>query len=412
MNELYELPEGWEWSTLSDVCNLLNGFAFKAKDYVDNSNTVIIRMGNIRPNGQFDPEHKIKYLPNKYATELSKYILSEGDLIIAMTDLATEMRILGNPTLVSNLNGRTFLLNQRVGKLYDFKYEKIIIEYLRYIITAPQVKDYYKSLGGGGLQINIGKQQILSASFPLPPLQEQKRIVAKLDTLFEKIDKAIALHQKNMEEANVFMGSVLNDVFVELEEKYEKVKLGTITTTTSGGTPKRNEKSYWGGKIGWLKSGELNNGYITEVQEFITEEGLKKSSAKLFPKGTLLIAMYGATVGKLGILDIETTTNQAICGILNDKNLFETKYMFYFFQKSKEKMLLDSTGGAQPNISQTYLKQLEVVFPPINIQQKTVTYLDEISQKIEKIKSIQKEKMENLIKLKASILDQAFRGKL
>jgi len=72
MSELYELPEGWEWKTLSDVCDLLNGFAFKAKEYVDRSNTVIIRMGNIRPNGQFDPEHKIKYLPNKYASELSK----------------------------------------------------------------------------------------------------------------------------------------------------------------------------------------------------------------------------------------------------------------------------------------------------------------------------------------------------
>jgi len=412
MSELYELPEGWEWKKLEDVCDLLNGFAFKAKEYVDKSNTVIIRMGNIRPDGQFNAEHKIKYLPNKYARELPKYILKDGDLIIAMTDLATEMRILGNPTLVSNLKGRTFMLNQRVGKLYDFNNDKIIIEYLRYIITAPQVKDYYKSLGGGGLQINIGKQQILSAQFPLPSLQEQKRIVAILDALFAKIDKAIALHQKNMDEADAFMRSVLNDVFGELEEKYEKRTLGNITKTTSGGTPKRNEKSYWGGKIGWLKSGELNNGYITKVQEFITEKGLKKSSAKLFPKGTLLIAMYGATVGKLGILNIETTTNQAICGVLNDKSLFETKYMFYFFQKNKEKMLLDSTGGAQPNISQTYLKQLDIILPPLPIQQKTVTYLDSISQKIENLKQVQKEKMQSLVALKASILDQAFRGKL
>ena len=146
MGELYELPEGWEWKKVGDVCNLLNGFAFKAKEYVDFSDTVIIRMGNIRPEGHFDPEHKIKYLPNKYLKELPNYVLQEGDLIIAMTDLATEMRILGNPTLVSNLNGRTFMLNQRVGKLYDFNHEKIIIEYLRYIITAPQVKNYYKSL--------------------------------------------------------------------------------------------------------------------------------------------------------------------------------------------------------------------------------------------------------------------------
>ncbi len=191
-----------------------------------------------------------------------------------------------------------------------------------------------------------------------------------------------------------------------------KPNLGELTTTTSGGTPKRNQKSYWGGSIGWLKSGELNNGYVTEVQEFITEEGLQKSSAKIFPKGTLLIAMYGATVGKLSILDIETSTNQAICGVLNDKKLFDTKYMFYFFQKSKEKMLKDSTGGAQPNISQTYLKQLKVIYLPLKTQQKTVTYLDQISQKTEKLKQLQKEKMQNLKNLKASISDKAFRGEL
>ena len=82
-----------------------------------------------------------------------------------------------------------FIIKKYISEAH---FNKIIIEYLRYIIAAPQVKDYYKSLGGGGLQINIGKQQILSAKFPLPPLREQKRIVARLDSLFEKIDKAIA----------------------------------------------------------------------------------------------------------------------------------------------------------------------------------------------------------------------------
>jgi len=391
MNELYELPDGWEWSTLSDVCDLLNGFAFKAKDYVDNSNTVIIRMGNIRPNGQFDPEHKIKYLPNKYATELSKYILNEGDLIIAMTDLATEMRILGNPTLISNLNGRTFLLNQRVGKLYDFKYEKIVIEYLRYIITAPQVKDYYKSLGGGGLQINIGKQQILSASFPLPPLQEQKRIVSKLDTLFDKIDKSIALHVENIKDADAFMGSVLNDIFIELEEKYEKQAWNEVLKI-------RNGKHYKdviddNGQYPIYGSG----GIMNYANDYLCNEN------------TVIIGRKGTINNPLFVKEKFWNIDTAF-GIEANKNVLLPMFLFYF---SKNFNFLDlNKSTTLPSLAKTHLLKIMMILPPLNIQQKTVTYLDKISKKVETLKSVQKEKMESLVALKASILDKAFRGEL
>jgi len=405
MSELYKLPEGWEWKSLDEFTTIKSGKRVPKGYKLSEESTPYpyIRVTDFNDSGTIDT-NDIRYISEDIYQKIKNYTITDKDIYISVAGTIGKTGII--PT---ELNGANLTENAVKivfdNELYD---KRFLLNFTNSIVFMEQVGLATKAVAMPKLAITRLKKVLI----PLPPLQEQKRIVAKLDTLFDKIDKAIALHQKNIDEVDAFMGSVLNDVFGELEEKYEKVKLGTITTTTSGGTPKRNEKSYWGGKIGWLKSGELNNSYITEVQEFITKEGLKKSSAKLFPKGTLLIAMYGATVGKLGILDIETTTNQAICGILNDKNLFETKYMFYFFQKSKEKMLLDSTGGAQPNISQTYLKQLEVVFPPINIQQKTVTYLDEISQKIEKIKSIQKEKMENLIKLKASILDQAFRGKL
>ena len=92
-------------------------------------------------------------------------------------------------------------------------------------------------------------------------------------------------------------------------------KLKDIFDTTSGGTPNRGVSAYYGGDIPWLKSGELNDGIIFSAEEYITNEGLQNSSAKLFPKGSLLIALYGATVGKLGILNFDSTTNQAICCI-------------------------------------------------------------------------------------------------
>lgn len=193
-----------------------------------------------------------------------------------------------------------------------------------------------------------------------------------------------------------------------LPDGWEWKKLGDLTTTTSGGTPKRNEKLYWGGNIGWLKSGELNDGYITNVEEYITDEGLTKSSAKLFPKGTLLIAMYGATVGKLGILEIETTTNQAICGILNDKNKFETLFMFYYLKKIREKMIEDSFGGAQPNLSQTYIKDLDIPLPPLEEQKRIVVNLDNLFAKIDKAIALHQKNIDEADIFMASVLNDVF----
>lgn len=254
--------------------------------------------------------------------------------------------LVGKNIILNGLNNYTFgafcsiYRNQKSNILDNY--------YLSYIFKSNLYREKLSNLSMGANINNLKSSDLEIMKIPLPPLEEQKRIVEKLDLLFAKIDKAIKLHQKNIDEADIFMASILNDVFEDFEEKYQFEKLGSLSNTTSGGTPKRNEKTYWNGDIGWLKSGELNDGYITEVEEFITEIGLNKSSAKLFAKGTLLIAMYGATVGKLGILEIETTTNQAICGILNDKNKFEIKYMFYFLKKNREKMIQDSFFGGCP----------------------------------------------------------------
>lgn len=194
----------------------------------------------------------------------------------------------------------------------------------------------------------------------------------------------------------------------ELPKGWEWKKLGSLTKTTSGGTPKRNNKAFWQGNIGWLKSGELNDGYVTEVEEFITEEGLKKSSAKLFPKGTLLIAMYGATVGKLAILDIETTTNQAICGVLNDKKLFDTRFMFFYFRNIRAKMLIDSTGGAQPNLSQTYIKNLDIPLPPLQEQNRIVAKLDSLFAKIDQAIALHQQNIDEAEGFMGSVLNEVF----
>ncbi len=105
--------------------------------------------------------------------------------------------------------------------------------------------------------------------------------------------------------------------------------LGEVCTTTSGGTPSRRNLNYYGGSIPWVKSGELNKGVIYDTEEKITDEAIKNSSAKVFPKGTLLIALYGATIGKLAFLGVDAATNQAVCGIFKSENV-DSNYLFHY----------------------------------------------------------------------------------
>ncbi|EIP3740464.1 N-6 DNA methylase [Campylobacter jejuni] len=175
----------FELVRLGEVCDLFNGYAFKKTDYVEKSNTLLIRMGNIRPNGEFDAEHKIQYLPDNFNNKYKDYLLNDSDVIIAMTDMGNAMNILGVPTIVKNKNNRNFLLNQRVGKLFNFS-EKIIVQYLKYALSSNEVKKQFKLQGYGGLQINLGKTQILSTKIPLPPLEIQKQIVAECEKVEEQ----------------------------------------------------------------------------------------------------------------------------------------------------------------------------------------------------------------------------------
>ena len=152
--------------------------------------------------------------------------------------------------------------------------------------------------------------------------------------------------------------------------------------TTSGGTPSRKRKDYYNGTIPWVKSGELNDGYIVETAEHITVNGLKNSSAKLFPAKTLLIALYGATVGKTSILRIKASTNQAVCGITPGSELV-TEYLHYYLIFQRPKLLSHRYGGAQPNISQQIIRNLEIDYPPLPEQKKIAHILSTVQRAIE-----------------------------
>ncbi|PVY42338.1 restriction endonuclease subunit S [Pontibacter virosus] len=195
-----------------------------------------------------------------------------------------------------------------------------------------------------------------------------------------------------------------------IPQHWEVKKLGEIVKTTSGGTPSRKEAKFYNGDIPWVKSGELNRGVIFDTEEKITQEAIKNSSAKIFPKGTLLIALYGATIGKLAFLGIEAATNQAVCGIYeNDK--VALKYLYYYLYFSKPDLLKQSIGGAQPNISQTILKELNVTLPPLSEQQEIVAKIEELFSELDKGKEQLETARQQLKVYRQAVLRWAFEGK-
>ena len=197
----------------------------------------------------------------------------------------------------------------------------------------------------------------------------------------------------------------------QLPKDWKWVKLGEVCDTTSGGTPSRREPKYYNGNIPWVKSGELDKGLITDTEEKISEEAIKHSSAKIFPKGTLLIALYGATIGKLAFLGVDAATNQAICGIYKNENI-DSHYLYNYLFYKKQKLVNQGIGGAQPNISQTILKNLNLPLPPKSTQLAIVSKIEELFSELEKgIESLFTAKQQ-LKTYRQSVLKCAFEGKL
>ena len=397
------LPEGWENKELGDICDVIGGGTPKTKisEYWDGE-IVWLSPIDLPPIGEIsfvsDSRKKITDLGlNKSSAKL----LPKGSVIYSTRASIGKIAIAEIP-LSTNQGFTNFICNERINNhflCYSLKHFNKTIEGLSNSTTFKEVS----------------KTAIKSFKIPLPPLEEQKRIVAKIDTLFAKIDKAISLTEESLVQGKNLLPSVLKEVFEKGKaDGWEEKKLGEIAFLKSGSTPRRSNKSYWeGGTIPWLKSGELNDSMeIKENSEFISEIALDETSVKLFTKDTLLIAMYGATAGKLGILSIDATTNQAVCSIQNKKEMFNNHFMFYFLYSIREKIISDSFGGAQPNISKTYLENLSLYIPNLSAQEELASLCDELSIKAKQTQSKLEEQLAYLKQLKSSILSKAFKGEL
>ena len=197
----------------------------------------------------------------------------------------------------------------------------------------------------------------------------------------------------------------------EVPDNWAWTTLGNIGTWQAGGTPSRSNKSYYGGNIPWLKTGDLNDGLITNIPEKITEDAVANSSAKINPTGSILIAMYGATIGKLGILTFPATTNQACCACIEYFAITQ-KYLFYFLLSHRDMFIAKGSGGAQPNISKEIIVNTAIPLPPLAEQERTVTEIERWFTLIDQLEQGKSDLQTVIKQAKSKILELAIHGKL
>lgn len=281
-------------------------------------------------------------------------------------------------------------------------------EYLAYWL--PLIKPRLLQFAGGTTFKEIGRSTLRKFKIPLPPLPEQKRIV----TILREADEIRRLRQQANEKHKEFLQSVFFELFgnpdpKRNDRKWKIVKLENLVEVGTGGTPSRSNSSFYGGSYAWVKTTELRDNVITTTEETITDSGLKFSNTKIYPKNTILLAMYGQgqTRGRTAKLGIPAATNQACAAFLPSNELLPN-YLWYWFQNSYENVRSLARGGSQANLNLSILKNLRVPKPNIDLQQKFEELVDEHLQ-LEALSATSLDRIDDLFK---SLLVQAFNGEL
>jgi type I restriction enzyme, S subunit len=404
-----------ELHELRTVCNLKNGFAFKSQDYVEFSKTVSLRMSNIRPGGKFDSEYNQRFLPDNFKEIYSNYLLEDGDLVIAMTDLANDPKILGVPTIVET-NGKNWLLNQRVGKLEVKNNQKADKTYLKYILNHPIHRNYYKMFAGGGLQINVGKEEILSIKIPLPNLETQKRIAQILDDAISLRDNT----EKLLKEYDALAQSIFFDMFGDpiLNPKgFPLSPLKKIATKIgSGATPKGGKEAYHSQGMTLIRSLNIHdNLFKMKDLAFIDENQAKKLNNVSLEKNDVLLNITGASVARCAIVPenlLPARVNQHVSIIRPKKDILNSTFLLHLLisPNSKSKLLgVSSQGGAtRESITKEQLEKFEIILPKLNTQ---IEFAEKITL-IEQQKELAKQELKESQDLFNCLLQKAFKGEL
>lgn len=265
--------------------------------------------------------------------------------------------------------------------VFRAKADVIEPELFPFFLHSDQFMHRAVDISVGGLSPTINWGDLKDQEFLLPPKEEQK----KLAELLWSMDDVIEKEKRLLESAAETKKSLFQEM-KKLRMKSFDILENLVVKISSGGTPSREKEDlYFGGHIPWVKTKELNDGLIYETSEHITTEGLKNSSAKLYPEKTILLAMYGVTVGKIGILSKEMSCNQACCAIIVNENKVDVWFLFYYLISMRDRLISLSVGSAQPNINAGIIRKLKIPLDSIENQKtfvKKLIGIDEFSRQI------------------------------
>lgn len=344
----------WKECKLGEIANITPGFAFKSKDFGQIGELVIKIKDILPPNIDLQKAEYVD-LTSYDKNKLAKFLIHKNDYVVAMTGAT-----IGKVGKMKE--DKVAYLNQRVAKISAK--EGICDGFIYYSICSDDFQLFIQNnIDSNSAQENISANSIGRFPILLPPLDEQKQIASILSSLDDKID---LLNRENAT-LEAMAETLFRQWFIEeAKEDWEDVPLGDVIKTTSGGTPSRKHTEYYNnGTINWVKSKELQGTFMSSTEELITENAISNSSAKMLPMKSVLIAMYGATVGEYGILSKPMTCNQAVCALIPNDN-YPYTYLFVWAALMKEDFINLASGAAQQNISQDLIKQ-QMVSSDINL---------------------------------------------
>ena len=408
----FEIPESWEWVKLDDL-------AFYKKGPFGSSLTKSMFVPDTpdafkvyEQKNAINKDASLGYyfIDSAKYEELKGFAVSPSDIIVSCAGTIGE-------TYVLPRNIREGIINQALMliRLYDIEITDFYLLYFDFILKNEAAKE-----SKGTAIKNIPPFDVLkNFLIPIPPLTEQRRIIEEVNywmdfvniiddnsnDIVQLISKAkskildLAIHGKLVpqnpnDEPAIELLKRINPKFETCDNDSESNKLpdswcwttlGSIGKWQSGATPSRLQKDYYGGEIPWLKTGDLNDGFIYNIPETITQKALEETSVKLNPTGSVLIAMYGATIGKIGILSFPATTNQACCACAEFYGI-EKMYLFFFLLSYKDYFVMLGGGGAQPNISKEKIIGTMIPLPPLDEQIRIVAKIEELFAVLDSIK--------------------------
>ena len=358
-----------------------------------------------------DKSSGMMFISESTHNKLKRSQIEADDILFSMAGIYLgKLAIVKDEDVPANINQAVALIRFNKG---------VNIDYLYYFMVQKSFNAYVNCMSAQAAQPNINLKQIGNLQIALPTDEQQKRIadiLSAYDNLIENNNKRIHLLERMAESLYKewfirfrFPGYEDTEFEDGMPRGWVREKIGLHYNTCSGGTPSRTHEEYYTeGTIPWVKTGEIKDGIIIHTDECITEAGVKGSSAKLLPQGSVVMAMYGVNIGMLAYLDSEMTCNQACC-VFNDKNEINSRhYLFHYLYSIRDYLLLIGFGAAQQNLSQDLIKKVKIVIPPAELIKEFDKQKEPLYQTIRALMM----KNDKLIKQRDALLPRLMSGKL